>query len=155
MAGIYFTLAVLTALGTLTAVVQARRLYWMVPVYFLSAWLTGELALIHLLWQLALTALVAFGGGFSDPLAQCGLGVFALSWIGLVYLHCQALDSAQYLRAALNRALGTDYRMSIPAERRELLSDDIVSRQWMKPFHFRRYQTHTARRLTRPSDHRD
>ncbi len=35
----------------------------------------------------ALTALVAFGGGFSDPLAQSGLGIFALSWLGLVYLH--------------------------------------------------------------------
>ena len=138
MAGIYFTLAIIGALCTLTAIVQARRLYWMVPVYFLSAWLAGELALIHLLWQVALTALVAFGGGLSDPLAQFGLGIFALSWLGLIYLHCQAMDSAHYLRAALNRALGIDYRQNIPADRREVLSDDIVSRQWMRPFHFRR-----------------
>ena len=91
MTGIYFTLAILSALGTLTAVIQARRLYWMVPVYFLSAWLTGELALIHLIVQVVLTAAMAFGGGFSDPLAQCGLGIFSLSWLGLVYLHCQAM----------------------------------------------------------------
>jgi acetyl esterase/lipase len=138
MAGIYFTLAILGALGTLTAIVQARRLYWMVPVYFLSAWLTGELALIHLFWQVGLTALVAFGGGFSDSLAQCGLGIFALSWLGLVYLHCQATDTAEHLRAALNRALGVDYRNSIPQERQQLLSDNIVSRHWMKPFSYRR-----------------
>lgn len=138
MAGIYFTLSIIGALCTLTAIVQARRLYWLVPAYFLSAWLAGELALIHLLWQIALTALVAFGGGFSDPLAQYGLGIFALSWLGLVYLHCQSLDSAEYLRAALNRALGVDYRQSIPLDRRQLLSDEIVTRKWMKPFHFRR-----------------
>ena len=138
MAGIYFTLAIISALCTFTALVQARRLYWMMPVYFLSAWLAGELALIHLLWQVALTALVAFGGGFSDPLAQSGLGIFALSWLGLVYLHCQSMDTPEYLRAALNRALGVDYRMSIPLERRQQLSDEIVTRHWLKPFHFRR-----------------
>ncbi|MEH6580720.1 MAG: alpha/beta hydrolase [Halioglobus sp.] len=138
MSGLYFTLAILGAVGTLSAVIQARRIYWMVPVYFLSAWLTGELALIHLLWQVVLTALIAFAGGFSDPLAQCGLGIFALSWLGLIYLHCQAMDTAEHLRAALHRALGIDFRSAIPQERRQLLSDNIVSRHWMKPFHFRR-----------------
>lgn len=138
MAGIYFTLAILGALGTITALVQARRLSWLVPVYFLSAWLTGELALIHLITQVTLTALVAFGGGFSDPLAQCGLGIFALSWLGLIYLHCQSMDTAEYLRTALNTGLGVDYRNSIPLDRQQVLSDGIVTRQWLKPFSFRR-----------------
>ena len=138
MAGVYFTLAIISIICTFTAVVQARRLYWMVPVYFLTAWLAGELAMIHLLWQVALTAVLAFGGVFSDPLAQCGLGLFALSWLGLVYLHCQAMDSAQYLRAALHRALGVDFRSSIAPERRALLTSDIVTRSWLKPFHFPR-----------------
>ncbi|MGI9284517.1 MAG: alpha/beta hydrolase fold domain-containing protein [Pseudomonadales bacterium] len=138
MATIYFTLAILAALGTLTAVVQARRLYWLALIYFFSALFAGELALIHLLWQLALTALVAFSGGLSDFLAQCGLGIFALSWLGLIYLHCQSMDTAVHLRAALHHALGVDYRNSIPPERQQLLSDDIVTRHWIKPFHFRR-----------------
>ena len=51
MAGFYFGLAILSVLATFSAVMQARRLYWFVPVYFLSAWLTGELALIHLVLQ--------------------------------------------------------------------------------------------------------
>jgi acetyl esterase/lipase len=138
MAELYFTLSVLGVIGTLTALVQARRLYWLVPVYFLSAWLTGELALIHLLAQVGLTALVAFGGGFSDSLAQSGLGIFAVSWMGLIYLHCQSMDTSESLRAALSRALGVDYRSRIPLERRQLLSQEIVSRHWMRPFHFRR-----------------
>jgi acetyl esterase/lipase len=138
MAGIYFALALVSVACTLTAIVQARRLYWAVPVYFMSAWLCGELALIHLLWQVALTGLLAFFGVLSDPLAQKGLGLFALSWLGLAYLHCQAMDTPLHLRTALRRALGDDYRAAIPAERRALLCDEISSRDWLRPFHFKR-----------------
>ena len=56
LAGVYFALALVAAYCTLTAIFQARRLYWLVPVYFFSAWLCGELALIHIIWQVALTA---------------------------------------------------------------------------------------------------
>lgn len=90
LAGIYFSLALLSVYCTFTAIVQARKLYWFVPVYFFSAWLCGELALIHLIWQLGLTALFVIGGVLADPLAQTGLGLFVLAWLGLVYLHCQA-----------------------------------------------------------------
>ena len=138
MAEFYFGLAILSALGTFTAVVQARRLYWLVPVYFLSAWLTGELALIHLLLQVGLTSVLAFGGVFSDTLAQCGLGIFALSWLGLVHLHVQSQDTGEFVRAALNRGLGDGYRNAIARQRREVLCDTIVSRSWLRPFKFAR-----------------
>jgi acetyl esterase/lipase len=138
VAGIYFFLALLSAYCTITAIVKARRLYWLVPVYFFSAWLCGELALIHVLWQVALTAVMAFAGVLSDPLAQAGLGIFALAWLGLLYLHCQAMDTPQHLRPALRRALGENYRGDIPAERQHVLRDDILTRHWIKPFSFKR-----------------
>jgi acetyl esterase/lipase len=138
MAGIYFSLAILSLCCTLTALVQARRLYWLVPAYFFSAWLCGELALQHLLWQVGLTAVFAFAGGFAQPLAQTGLGLFALSWLGLVYLHCQSMDTPRYLRSALHRALGQNYRADIPQDRQHVLCDDIVSSHWIRPFQFKR-----------------
>ena len=138
LSGIYFFLALLSAYCVLTAIVQARRIYWLLPLYFLSAWLCGELALIHLLWQVALTALLAWTGGLSNPLAQTGLGVFALAWLGLVYLHCQSMDTPNYLRPALRKSLGQNYRADIPSERQHVLSDDILTRDWLKPFHFKR-----------------
>ena len=55
LALVYFSLALLAIYCTITAIVRARRLYWYVPVYFFSAWLCGELALIHMIWQIALT----------------------------------------------------------------------------------------------------
>lgn len=138
MAGFYFFLSVVSVICTLTALVQARRLKWAVPVYFMLAWLCGELALIHLIWQVALTALLAFVGVFEDPLAQAGLGLFALSWLGLIYLHCQAMDTPLHLRDALRDGLGEHFRFDIPQERHGTLSDNIATRSWLRPFHFRR-----------------
>ena len=77
LAGIYVFLAVLSAYCTFTAIVQARRIYWLAPVYFFSAWLCGELALIHVLWQVALTALLAFTGALADALATNATQVFS------------------------------------------------------------------------------
>ena len=138
LAGTYFGLALLAAYCTFTATVRARRLYWFVPVYFFSAWLCGELALIHLIWQVALTSVLAFSGVLADPLGQAGLGIFALTWLGLLYLHCQAMDTPRYLRPALQRALGENYRSDIPHERQHVLCDDIVTGHWIRPFSFHR-----------------
>ena len=138
VAGFYFALAVLSVLGTYCAMMKARRLYWLVPVYFLTAWLTGELALIHLIWQVVLTGVLSFGGMLGDTLAQAGLGLFALSWIGLIYLHLQAMDTHRILRRSLRRGLGEDYRASLPVERQRVLADDLATREWLRPFSFRR-----------------
>jgi acetyl esterase/lipase len=138
IAGIYLFLALLSVISVAAACIKARRLYWMVPVYFLLAWLCGELALVHLIWQISLTGLLAFFGALSAPLAQVGLGFFALSWLGLIYLHCQSMDTPRHLRLALQHALGDDYRSDIPQERRQLLRDDIRSYDWLRPFHFKR-----------------
>ena len=106
MAGLYLFLSIVSVLCTWAAIVQARRLYWAMPLYFLMAWLAGELALIHILWQVALTAMFAFTGVFESASAQTGLGLFALSWLGLAYLHWQAMDTPIHLRSALRRWIG-------------------------------------------------
>ena len=54
IAGIYLALAILSTLATATAIIQARQLFWAAPFYFLLAWLTGELAAIHLGLQVLL-----------------------------------------------------------------------------------------------------
>ena len=120
LAGIYLFLALFSAFSTFAAIVQARKISYLAPVYFLCAWLCGELALLHIIWQVALTAVLAFFGGLSDPLVQTGLWVFAVSWLGMVYLHCQALDTAGRLRPALGKGLGENYRQDIPPERRSI-----------------------------------
>ncbi len=134
MGGLYFTLALLSAIGTYCAIIKARRLYWAAPLYFLAAWLSGELAIIHLVWQVGLTVLLAFSGVLDSGLAQAGLGLFGLSWLGLVYLHVQAMDTQRILRRALRRGLGEDYRSSLPVERQRVLEDGVRASSWLKPF---------------------
>ncbi|KAA1190421.1 alpha/beta hydrolase [Pseudohalioglobus sediminis] len=134
MSGMYFFLGLVSFACTCTALVQARRLYWAAPLYFFAAWLSGELAMIHLLWQVALTAALAFFGVLDDRLAQAGLGLFALSWMGLVYLHIQAMDTQRILRRALRRGLGIDYRCTLSSERQRVLEDGVRASSWMKPF---------------------
>ncbi len=134
MGGLYFTLALVSAVGTYCAIIQARRIYWAAPIYFLVAWLSGELALIHVLWQVGLTVLLAFSGVLDSGLAQAGLGLFGLSWMGLVYLHVQAMDTQRILRRALRRGLGEDYRSTLPVERQRVLEDGVRARSWLKPF---------------------
>jgi acetyl esterase/lipase len=136
--GFYFFLGLVSLLGTWCAVVQARRLYWLSPLYFFAGWLTGELALIHLLWQVGLTSLMAFTGLLEGGYAQAGLGMFGLSWLGLVYLHVQSMDSHRVLQRALKRGLGEDYRSEIPADRRVLLEDSIRASSWLRPFAYHR-----------------
>ncbi len=138
LAAIYLGLAIFFAIGTACALIKARQVYFLVPLYFLLAWLTGELAMIHILWQLTLTAVLAAGGVFDDPRAQTGLAIFSLCWLGMAYLHIQAMDTPQFLRAALKRALGETYRNDIPLNRHNVLCDEVVSRSWLKPFHFGR-----------------
>ncbi len=134
MSGFYFFLAVISAIGTYSAIIQARRIYWLAPFYFLTAWLSGELAVIHLLWQVALTALLAFSGVLDNSLAQAGLGLFALSWMGQLYLHVQAMDTQRVMRRALKQGLGEDYRSTLSKERQRVLEDGVDAAQWMKPF---------------------
>lgn len=138
MAGLYFFLSVMSLMFTWAAVIQARRLYWLLPLYFLAGWLAGEMALIHLLWQVGFTGLLAFFGVFENSLAQVGLGVFAISWLGLAYLHIQSMESPLHLGRALKEGLGENYRGEIPDERQHTLADHISSASWLRPFHFDR-----------------
>lgn len=138
LAGLYFTTALLSLIATLTALIKARRLYWAVPVYFFSGWLTGELAIIHMAMQLGFTGLVALSGGLESSTGVNGLLLFALSWAGLLYLHLQSSDTAAVMEAALRRALGDNYRGDIPAGRQGVMRASINSSSWLKPFSMRR-----------------
>ena len=134
----YLTLSIIGALGVGAALIQGRRLYFVLVPYFLMAWLTGELALIHLCWQLVLTVVVALLGGLQTESGQWGLCIYALSWLGLLQLHRQSMDTAPVLDGALRKALGENYRGDIPQQRQGVLRGGIDSAEWMHPFRMQR-----------------
>lgn len=134
----YLILAILSAAGTLCALIKARRLSHAVPLYFFTAWLTGELAFIHVVWQLLLTLAVAISGGLDTEAGRWGLVLFALSWLGLLYLHQQSMDTGALLESALRGTLGDNYRGDIPLSRQSAIDHGVRSASWLRPFHMRR-----------------
>jgi acetyl esterase/lipase len=125
-------------LATVTVVYRARSIGPLLPLYFLIAWLQGELALIHIIWQ----SLAALGLIYADALSrasgQWGLLLLLLSFGGLFYSLRLSLGARQNLASALVAALGPDFRQQIPESRRQLLRQGINWREWMRPFAMKR-----------------
>lgn len=136
--GIYLALSLLSLLFVFCAIVPGRRLSFVIIVYFFLGWLTGELALWHLGLQLVFSLLFLSTGGLDATAGQWGLAFFALSWLGLMYLHVQAMDTGSILERALREGLGDNYRSQIPADRHAVLRNHIKSSEWLKPFKMQR-----------------
>jgi acetyl esterase/lipase len=148
----YLILGILSAVFTLTAVVKARRLRYGSIFWFFAGWLAGELAWFHVAWQLALTLVVAVTGGMDTEAARWGLAFFSLSWLGLLYVHLQAMDTGRVLETALRDALGKNYRGDILLGRQHTLDAGAYSGDWLFPFRMKRPGVRVHRNL-RYGDH--
>ncbi|MGH8978195.1 MAG: alpha/beta hydrolase, partial [Acidimicrobiia bacterium] len=96
---------VVSAIGlafTAVALRPPRRPQWLMAVTFFSAWLTTELALLHLAWQVALTVAFIALGALDEWPGWLGLGLTALSWCGLVSIVGGARRTAHTFAAALD-----------------------------------------------------
>ncbi len=138
LAGLYFTLSIMALVATFCAIVPARRIGRLAPLYFLLGWITGELALINFALQLLFTLIMVLCGVMDEAKGQWGLLLFGVSWLGLLYLHYQSIGSASTLTSALHLGLGADYRAEIPSQRHAILRDEINSSEWLRPFSFKR-----------------
>lgn len=125
-------------LATVTVVYRARSIGPLLPLYFLIAWLQGELALIHIIWQSLAALCLIYADALSRHSGQWGLLLLLLSFGGLCYSLWLSLGARQSLGAALVAALGPDFRQHIAEMRRQQLRQGINWREWMRPFAMRR-----------------
>ena len=135
---VLLALAALGLLMTITALVRADRLGWGNLFWFLSGWLTSELALFHLM----LSALVAAVFVLATDALQAAPGRFAVglmlvSWAGLARVQWRARSTGQVLEQALQAGLGAEYRQRIPAARRAALRDVVPLKELATPFSLR------------------
>jgi acetyl esterase/lipase len=135
---IVLALTLLGLLMTTTGLAKATRLGWGNMLWFVSGWLTSELALFHIL----LSAVVVLGFWlWSDAYrflpAQVGLVILGVSWAGLLLTQWRARPTEQTLEQALVAGLGAGYRDSIPAPRRSLLRDAVPIGELALPFSLR------------------
>jgi len=71
---------------------------------FFAAWITGELAAHHGVWQLIATAVFLWAGALSAWPGWLGLGVTLCSWIGLARLHAHSRQAADVMQQALRQS---------------------------------------------------
>jgi acetyl esterase/lipase len=121
---------------TATAWFGLRHVGPAIPVYFMMSWLTGELALFHLGWQLVATLAFAAFGGLEGAAGASGLALSFVSWGGLLALQRRAELAGAAFEGALRATLGEDYREVIPGGQRSLLRDQVEAVHWRKPFSF-------------------
>jgi acetyl esterase/lipase len=83
---------------------------------FLSGWLTGELALHHILWQVLLVILFVWGGAVEGFLGALGLLICITSWFTMAYFYVQGNEARDEMESALLSGLGADFQGRINDE---------------------------------------
>src|SRR5215470_5311982 len=96
---------------------NALRPSWDSPrfavVSFAAGWLTSELPLHHLAWQVVGTMIFAYAGALDAWPGRLGLLITFASWVGLAVVSRKALAAEGVLENALVSALGPAYRQEI------------------------------------------
>ncbi|MCM2309763.1 MAG: alpha/beta hydrolase [Steroidobacteraceae bacterium] len=131
-------LALLGLLMTVTALVRADRLGWGNMFWFLSGWLTSELALFHVaISGLVLAAFALATDALRTVPGRIALALILLSWAGLALAQWRARPTGRVLEQALQAGLGSDYRATIPPARRAVLRESVPLRELVTPFALR------------------
>lgn len=105
----FLVVSVIGLLFTLNAFRPPRVKLLSIPV-FAASWLTSELPIHHLLWQIVATAVFIVLGALKHTPGLIGLGITAVSWVGLMILAVQASRADNVLQPALKKGLGAAYR---------------------------------------------
>jgi acetyl esterase/lipase len=134
-----------------------RPIHWPAPaaaLSFFAGWLTTELALHHLAWQVALTVVFAWLGALDTWPGQLGLVITVVSWVALARAYAGARQAEGVVEQALADALGADYEERILPAIREQLAPRVDWRQILLPFPMRRAEVERIRdvEFCRPND---
>ena len=121
-------------------------------ISFFAGWLTAELALHHIAWQvLATLVFVALGALGAWP-GKLALLISLASWAGLALLFRRARQAERVCTAALLDGLGRDYEQHILPEMRPLLSHGINWREIALPFRMRDPRVECIRNIVYATD---
>lgn len=162
---LFLAVSVIGAAFTANAYRPSSR-WQLLGLSFFAGWLTGELALFHLAWQLAATAAFVSVGALDAWPGFVGLALSIVSWAGLVWIQVAALRSARVMERALRAGLGDDYRSKIAPGLADRLARRPSPLRLLFPFYLRdrrverikniQYAPHAGRRhrldVYRPRD---
>jgi acetyl esterase/lipase len=106
----FLVFALWCALYTALALWPPRRPAFMVPFTFFATWLTSELAVWHLCWQVVFTIVFVWAGALESWLGWLALAVIVASWTGLVAGLVAAYRTDRTFEQALTEQLGAGWR---------------------------------------------
>jgi len=133
----FLALCLVGALFTFNAYVPRRTSRYLNLPSFLAGWLTSELPVHHVAWQVVATILFAAGGALSAWPGWLGLGISLVSWFYLLKIVPISRSSEGVLEAALRDGVSDRYREEIlsdaPSNRLPARSVEIA----VNPFRFR------------------
>ena len=114
-------------------------------VSFFAGWLTGELALHHLAWQVGMTLVFAWAGALRAWPGWAGLAITLLSWCGLARCLVVARRAEAVVEQALALGLGPRYAEEIPTRAGGPLAPAIDWRRVLVPFPIRHPEVERVR----------
>jgi len=118
---------------------------WRAGISFFAGWLTAELAIHHLAWQVAMTLIFVWAGALDAWPGRVALAVTVLSWLGLGRLFWRARDAEAAVENALRSGLGADYQQRILPEIRAALAPRVEWDQIIAPFPIRHPEVQRTR----------
>ena len=153
MAVAFFVLAIVGATFTALALFAPRRPAALSFPLFMAGWVTGDLALLHVAWQLVATVVFTALGALDEPIGWAGLGVTLASWVGLWIAHQRHATAAPLLDAALRDALPDRVEAAVP-EATGAIAAVVSRRQLLSPFKVRSPDVTVVRDLAYGDDKR-
>lgn len=134
MSVILLAFSILVALGAWNLYRPALRPPRLAIASFLCGWLTGELALHHIAWQILLVCLLIWGGAFHGFFGAASFLLLATSWIAMAWFYFTGERAEPVMERALARGLGDGYREDIRCEFRSRFSRKPDGRRLLLPF---------------------
>jgi len=110
---LFLTVSIVGLLFTANALRSVRGIMPLMTQSFFAGWLTTELALHHVVWQIAACTLFVAAGALSATPGWVGLVLSMLSWTGLLFLHLEGHRTKLRIEHALALALGANYRSEL------------------------------------------
>lgn len=117
-------------------------------VSFFAGWLTTELVLHHIGWQLLATAVFVWSGALAAWPGWLALAISLVSWAMLLRLHGDARGAEEAVERALVAGLGADYRRQIRPAVAERFAPGVDWRALVLPFPIRHPEVERIRDIT-------
>jgi acetyl esterase/lipase len=117
-------------------------------ISFFVGWLTTELAIHHIAWQVLVTLAFVWLGALAGVVGWLALAITAISWVALFRCYWRAHDAEIAVDEALRCGLGNDYRDKIRPDISAKFAPGVDWRQILLPFPMRHPEVERVRNIS-------